>query len=577
MKVKLAKTAGFCMGVRRAIEQVLNAANKSNEAIFTFGPIIHNKQVIELLESKGVKVCEDIRKLQNRTTVIRAHGIPPGQRKALKKVKARLIDATCPHVARVQSLIRYHTHKGFMAVIVGDRGHPEVIGLVGYGNGRVQVINQKQEIAALPESEKVIVVAQTTQNEQHFQELVPVLKSRYPGLLVFNTICNATRDRQNEIRAFAGQVDGVVVVGGYHSGNTQRLVQIAQAAGLTVFQVETEEELDAAAFSGMAVIGVTAGASTPNWMIKKVVHRLESIKSKRETAVRRLLFQLIKFLFLSNMMVALGALSLGYAGLVLSGQPPELLHPLLALFYIFAMHVLNRFLDKGASTYNDPERALFYYRFRAALILSGIFAALAALVIAYFLDLKTLLAMLGLSLLGILYSIPIVPAGLKRFWPYARIKDIPGSKTFSEAVAWSAVITLLPQLEPQAPSWSVTGITFLTVFSLVFIRSGLFEIFEAQGDRIVGIETLPIMLGEKRTLKLFKAIALFTVLVLIFAPFMLGRLFAPFLILPFGLLYLSMLAYEKKWIYPGLTLEAMVEAALLLAGLLTALYHLLPW
>ena len=144
-------------------------------------------------------------------------------------------------------------------------------------------------------------------------------------------------------------------------------------------------------------------------------------------------------------------------------------------------------------------------------------------------------------------------------------------------MAWSAVITLLPQLEPQAPSWSVTGITFLTVFSLVFIRSGLFEIFEAQGDRIVGIETLPIMLGEKRALKLLKAIALFTVLVLIGSPFMMSHLFAPFLVLPFGLLYLSMSAYEKRWIYPGLTLEAMVEAALLLVGLLTALYYLCPW
>ncbi|RPI77352.1 MAG: 4-hydroxy-3-methylbut-2-enyl diphosphate reductase [Desulfobacteraceae bacterium] len=576
MKVKLAKTAGFCMGVRRAIEQVLNTANKSPEPIFTFGPIIHNTQVIELLESKGVRVCEDIRKLQNRTTVIRAHGIPPGQRKDLKQVNARIIDATCPHVARVQALIRYHTHKGALAVIVGDRGHPEVIGLVGYGNDRVQVINQKQEIASLPEAEKVIVVAQTTQDEQHFQDLVRALQIKYPGLQVFNTICNATRDRQNEIRSFAGQVDGLVVVGGYHSGNTRRLVQIAEAAGLKVFQVETEEELDTRALSGMEVIGVTAGASTPNWMIKKVVHRLESIKGKREMAVRRPFLQVIKFLFLSNIMVALGAWSLGFAGLALSGQPPEWLRPLLALCYIFAMHVLNRFLDKGASTYNDPERALFYCRFRAALILSGIFAGLAALVIAYFLDLKTLLAMLGLSILGILYSVPIVPVWFKRFWPYRRIKDIPGSKTFSEALAWSAVITLLPQLEPRAPVWSSTAIAFLVVFALVFIRSGLFEIFEAQGDRIVGIETLPIVLGEKKALNLFKTILLLTVLVLIFAPFLLHRWFASLLILPFGLLYVSMLAYEKRWIYPGLTLEALVEAALLLAGLLTAFYHFLP-
>lgn len=578
MKVKFAKTAGFCMGVRRAIEQVLNEANKNNETIFTFGPIIHNQQVIELLASKGIKVCEDINKLQNATTVIRAHGIPPAQRKALKQVNARIIDATCPHVARVQSLIRYHTHKGYLAIVVGDRDHPEVIGLIGYGNGRVHVINQKDEIANLPEAENMIVVAQTTQDAQRYQEIVQALKRKYPSILVFNTICDATRDRQNEIHSFVGQVDGVVVVGGHHSGNTRRLVQIAKEVGLSTFHVETEEELDPEALTHMGVIGVTGGASTPNWMIKNVVHALESIKSKKETVFHRWFLKIIKFLFLSNSMVALGALSLGFTGLVLTGQQPEVLHPLLAMFYIYAMHVLNRFLDKGASTYNDPERALFYRQYRAALILSGIFASLAALWIAYFLDIKTLLAVLGLSILGILYSIPIVPVRFKHFWRYARIKDIPGSKTVSEALAWSAVITLLPQLEPQAPAWTATIVCFLTIFSLVFCRSGLFEIFESQGDRIVGIETLAITLGEKRTIGLLKTILLFGVLVLVTSSgIMTLNLFSLFLILSFFTLYLSMLAYERRWIYPGLALEAMVEVGLLLAGLISLVYQTFLW
>jgi len=558
------------------MEMVLTEANKEQDRIFTFGPLIHNKQVLELLESKGVTAIKDAEKFNEGTLVIRAHGIPPKQRKLLRESRLRLIDATCPRVARVQSIIRYHTKKGYTAIIVGDRDHPEVIGLLGYGNGRAHVINRPEEVSHIPDTEKLFIVAQTTQDEQNYREIVKGIQDRFPDALIFDTICDATVNRQEEIRSFVGQVDAVVVVGGYHSGNTRRLVQISEAAGLPTFHVETEKDLDKEKLSTMEVIGVTAGASTPNWMIKNVVKEIEAIRSRRETFLGRWIKDAFKFMLLSNLLVAFGGFSLAHAAAILSGRTPDLIHPSLALFYIYAMHVLNRFLDKGASTYNDPERASFYRKHRIFLILSGIASMIGALGLSYYLSTTIFFAIAGLSILGIIYSIRIVPISFRHLWRYSKIKDIPGSKTLSVALAWGVVITLVPLLECVGMEWPAAVMSFLFVFSMAYVRSALFDIFQVQGDLIVGVETLPIVLGEKRTLLHLKWVILLAALIIATATIfgLLGP-FAYLLLLCFVCSALSLLIYEKRWLYPGTRLEAMVEANFFLAGLLGLLWHVL--
>jgi len=563
------------MGVRRAMEMVLTEANKGQDRISTFGPLIHNRQVMELLESKGITSLEDIDEFHEGTLVIRAHGIPPDQRRVLRESGLRLIDATCPRVARVQSIIRYHTKKGYTAIIVGDRDHPEVTGLLGYGNGRAHVINSLDEVSRIPDTQKVFIVAQTTQDEEKYGEIVDAIMERFPDALTFDTICDATTNRQEEIRSFVGQVDAVVVVGGYHSGNTKRLAQISEKAGLPTFHVETERDLDKEKLASMEVIGVTAGASTPNWMIKNVVKEIEAIRSRRETIFGRWIKIAFKFLLLSNLLVAFGGFALAFAASILSGRTPDLIHPTLALLYIYAMHVLNRFLDKGASTYNDPERASFYRRHRVFLIISGVFSMIGALGLAHYLGTMVFFAIAGLSILGIIYSIPIVPISLRHLWRYSKIKDIPGSKTLSVALAWGVVISLLPLLEPTSMGWPEAIFSFLFVFSMVYVRSALFDIFQVQGDLIVGVETLPIVLGEKRTLLLLKWIILFGALILASAA--ITRLVGPFsylLLLVFLSLTLCLLVYQKRWLYPGIRLEAMVEGNFFLAGLLAIIWQI---
>ena len=574
MKVKLAITAGFCMGVRRAMEIALAEANKGDGPFYTFGPLIHNKQVLELLESKSVIAVDNIDQLNEGTLLIRAHGIPPEQRKKLKDSNLRILDATCPRVARVQAIIRYNTNKGYTPVIVGDKDHAEVVGLMGYGKGRAHVINSKAEVENLPETEKLFVVAQTTQNEHSYQEIVEIIKKRNPQTIIFNTICEATHERQQEVRALADTVDGMVVVGGYNSGNTHRLVEISKESGIPTFHIETEKELDREKLSAMNVAGITAGASTPNWMIKKVVKELESIRSRRENFFGRWLRKTVKSMLLSSGLVALGAFSLSYASAVLSGTTPKLIYPLLAFLYIYAMHVLNRFLDKGASTYNDPEKAAFYRKNRVFLVLTGIVSAIIALILSYLLGTKIYLLMAGLCILGIIYSIPLVPMSLRHLWRYSKIKDIPGSKGLSEAFAWAVVIALLPLLGKDPIKWPSTIITFYLVFSMAYVRTALFDILQVQGDMIVGKETLPIILGENRALFLLKGIILSACLLLIIAPiFNLVTYFSFFLLVCFILLSVSLMSHEKGRIHSEPHTEYLVEASFILAGLLGLLWQ----
>jgi 4-hydroxy-3-methylbut-2-enyl diphosphate reductase len=324
----------------------------------------------------------------------------------------------------------------------------------------------------------------------------------------------------------------------------------------------------------MEVIGVTAGASTPNWMIKNVVKEIEGIETRRETLPGRWMRKILKFLLLSNLLVAFGAFALSHAVTILSGRRPDLTHPMIAFFYIYAMHVLNRFLDKGASTYNDPERANFYRKYRGFLMLTAIAALVGALGLSYHLGLRIFLAIAGLSLLGTIYSIPVVPRRLRHVWRYSKIKDIPGSKNFSEALAWAAVIVLIPLLDGVDIEWAAAAVSLMFVFSIVYIRSALFDVFQVQGDMIVGIETLANTLGEERTLLLLKAISGGAALVLLLTP-VLGLVspFAYLLVLCLGALFLSLVVYEKKWLYADSRLELLIEGNLFLAGFLGVVWH----
>ncbi len=363
MRVVLARTAGFCIGVKRALEMVLEAINETPTQIYTYGPLIHNPQVLELLRERGITVLKPGDAVPQGLVVIRAHGIPPRERRQLEGGASRIIDATCPRVAKVQAIIRRWAAKGHATIIVGDADHPEVEGLLGYTGGRGHVVAKAREVAALPELGAPIVVAQTTQSEALFEERVGEIKARFPGAHIFNTICDATAFRQAEVQELARHAEALVVVGGRNSGNTQRLVEISRATGIPTYHVETEQELDLEEMSRYHTVGVTAGASTPHWLIGNVVSTLKHAWAFRPGSWTNYLYRAWRFFLKSNLFVATGAGSLSYVSSLLQQVEPQFKYFFVAFFYVYAMHLLHHFTDK-ASKLNDPVQTMFYGRHR---------------------------------------------------------------------------------------------------------------------------------------------------------------------------------------------------------------------
>ena len=578
VKVKVAKNAGFCMGVRRAMDLVLNAARdrQPDEIIHTYGPLIHNNQVLEILERRGIRCLEDLTEAEEGSRIaIRAHGIPPQERKAIKEKGFKIINATCPRVGKVQGIIKKHSLRGYDIVIVGDDNHAEVIGLKGFANGRAHVLNKPAEVDRLPPMDKLLVVAQTTQDERAFKTIAGLLKERYPETIVHNTICDSTHNRQEEVRVLCNEVDAMVVVGGRHSGNTKRLAEIAAATGIPTFHIETEEELDHERLQDLKIVGVTAGASTPHWLLRRVVHKLESIQPRGVRPLARNFEHYLRFFLQSNLYVAGGAGCLSYAAAVLQGIKPRLADFFITFFYVFAMHVLNRFADK-ASSFNYPSRAALYERYKFGFFLASLSGVSAALIIANAQSQRLFFALLAMTGLGLLYSVRIFPERWLRIVRVAKLKDIPASKTIFIAGGWSVVATLLPSLRADSHVGLQTLFALIVVFVLVFVRSALFDLVDIQGDRLVGEESLPIVIGEKRTKKLLVYLVVGLAISLMVAPLLgLATDFGYMMLIVCLYMGFYLLVHRRELLRPGsLRFESLVENSFYLSGGLAVLYQI---
>ncbi len=575
MKILIAKTAGFCMGVRRAVEMVLEAPDKHEGPICTYGPLIHNPQVLGLLEEKGITVCDRIPASGHGTVLIRAHGVPPQAKEGLREAGFQVIDATCPRVIRVQTIIRKHAAKGYASIIIGDRDHPEVVGLKGYAGDNGHVAATLEELQQLPRFEQAIIVAQTTQNTRLYDAIKTWASANRPHYKIYDTICDSTEKRQAEVQCLASQVDAVVVVGGKESGNTQRLYEVARNSGKPAFHVETEEELDLDDLGQFRQIGVTAGASTPNWQIKKVCRALESAPYRRVVGWRRTLYRLQRGLLLTNIYVALGAGGLSYAAMHLQGLRHFLPHGLVAILYVLSMHLLNHLTGGDADRYNDPGRAQFYKRYKWPLAFMAIAGGAGGLGIAMGAGLLPFGLLLVMSLLGLSYNLHILPPFLSG-GRYGRIKDIPGSKTFLIAAAWGLVTTVMPALSETGRLGPDTLAVLAWTSSLVFARTVFFDLLDMQGDRLVGRETLPIVLGQKRAMDLLKiSLVLLVALPAITSAIGLSTGLGFFLvIIPMALLTV-IVAHEQGKILPGARLEFLAESHFILAGFIGFLWSLI--
>jgi len=273
MEVILAKTAGFCFGVKRAVTQVYEQID-TGKKIYTYGPIIHNENVVEDLEQKGVTVInekEPLTNLEEGKVVIRSHGVPKSIYDELEKQGMEIVEATCPFVKKIHNIVAKESENGAQIVIIGNDTHPEVEGIKGWCKTPAIVIETKEDAKALNFSAgtKVCVVSQTTFNLNKFQELVEIIRETEYDINVVNTICNATEERQTEAAKIAGQVNTMIVIGGTHSSNSQKLYEICKSKCENTFFIQTLKDLTPD-FKPVGPVGITAGASTPNNIIEEV-------------------------------------------------------------------------------------------------------------------------------------------------------------------------------------------------------------------------------------------------------------------------------------------------------------------
>lgn len=277
MKILLAKSAGFCFGVKRATNLAFESAAE-HDRICSLGPIIHSPQLVKRLEEQGVRVVDQVEDIPDGAVIIRSHGVTANELENLQGRHLEIVDATCPFVKKAQEHAASLSREGYRLVLVGEEEHPEVQGIISYAkDSPVTVVADVADAEKVPRCARIGVVAQTTQSLENFQQIVAACLPKAKEIRVFNTICDATSVRQSEARSLAREVDLMLVIGGFNSANTTRLATISLELQPNTHHIETAEDLRPDWFAGVASVGITAGASTPGWLIDQVVARVEEI------------------------------------------------------------------------------------------------------------------------------------------------------------------------------------------------------------------------------------------------------------------------------------------------------------
>lgn len=557
-EIKLAKTAGFCWGVKKAIDITLESARGKGEKVYTYGPLIHNPQLIKLLESKNIHVETDLDKLRpGSEVIIRTHGITPQKREDLKRHGLVISDATCPLVAKVQGMIRKFSRKGYSVVIVGDDHHAEVAGLKGFAETPVYVVASLEEAKKLPEMEKVFVAAQTTCDIQNYQAIAKYCRERFKELEIGDTICEATDERQSEVIRLSKEVEAMVIVGGKNSANTARLAGIAKEQGLDTYLIETDEELDLAVMAKYQSIGVTAGASTPKWIIDAVVAKLSSIKEQRKPWPRELLGIIVK----SNLFLAAGGAMLTYANALMLKETPNPMILGVAFCAIAATYLINQLLRPKEIQKSQIRKYHYHLKYNRLFWGIAFATAVSGLILSFSIGLATLAVYLAVLGFGTTY-------GLDRgqFRLFVRLKDIPASKDIFVSLAWVMITVALTYINEKGTE----GITFplLITFGIAYTRSILFDIRDIYADQVIGKEVMPMLVGKNHAKKTLYGVLLGIAIICMMDILLGGRgaLMAAYLL---GIAYLLGFVYyneSKIWIHSA-KFELFLDAPYFIIGL----------
>ncbi|MBD3347518.1 MAG: 4-hydroxy-3-methylbut-2-enyl diphosphate reductase [Chitinivibrionales bacterium] len=508
MKVIIAETAGFCMGVKRAVDLAIDHSRKENETVYTYGPLIHNRQTVEMLNSRGVTELDNDSPLKKAPIIIRAHGIPLHSETKLRSKGHEIIDGTCPKVKTVHRVITKYRKLGYTIIITGDEGHAEVIGLMGYAGDRGLLVQSPSDIDSIPPTEKVCLVSQTTFDRELFDDIAARARTRFKEqqVVVKKTICSATKRRQTETKEIASMVDAMIVVGGKNSANTQRLAKISSACNTPTQHVESEKELDIDALEHCNTVGITAGASTPQWMIKRVVDYLQFMSHRKKKTLKDRVKRVLDLCAIFNIFIAAGATAAYYASCTIQRIDLPLqefaLGGVVVFFYFLSIYLVNSMTSIEITQHLGISRYQFYQSHKTMILLIAEISIALLLAASLTINLSLFYLMLFSTTLGALYHITIVPLPLRRIFKYSNLKDVPTSRDLFVALAWAILATFIPHaIRNQLVFTKSTVFVFGWIFVLAFLRSLMADLRDIEGDRIMGRETLVTIMGEKRVKK----------------------------------------------------------------------------
>lgn len=496
MKIELAKYSGFCFGVKNAIVRAVEKINTSDEAILVYGPLIHNPQTVEILENRGLKTINSLNDIDGKQVAVRTHGIPIEEVRFIKQRASKIINLTCPKVARVQSIIKTHSDNGCHTIIIGDANHAEIVGLKSFATSGVTIISSEDEPSVIPPADKYLLVAQTTIDKEFFDNMVKKLREKLTDLTVVETICDSTANRQKDVHdGIAKGIDTLLVVGGKNSANTTRLADIGRENNIKTLHIETENDFSFAELKDSQYVLVTAGASTPGWIINNVLERLYNIKYKRSNIIFRTAKMLMEFLSLTNVFSAIFAF---FAALFIysTSEAKNISVPFISMVYIFSMYSINNYFDRDFLETSNSHKYKIYKKYGKALMLLSLFSLGLSLYFMRNYSPFSIILLLLVAILGFAYFTNPVKqiVGLIKL---PLIKEIYGSKIVT-FLGWLVVVVLVPAIELR-PDAATVFLASAFVLFLIAERHILIGIVAYQGDFIFGRMSLPIWLGPKRT------------------------------------------------------------------------------
>lgn len=510
MKVIVAKTAGFCWGVKRAMDAVLEASTRSNNPrVQTLGPLIHNPQALALIENRGVSVVTGPEQVQSGTVVIRAHGIPIQALRGLKERQSQgeldIVNATCPEVAKVHNKIKKWSPKGYFTIILGSKGHPESIAHRSFAENGSIIISTMEEAKQLTAKElsRCLIVAQTTYTVKDFHTISSYIEDRATDCIVENTICEDTWMRQDEAESLSKRVDYVIVVGGKESSNTKHLAELAQRYGKPVQYVETAQEIDMSKFTGSETVGVLAGASTPTWLVDEVVDYLEETSDNFSRWTKTLTRA-----FTNPLVWGTSVFFSAFGVSKFLDYPDPLFIAISSGFFIISMYLSAPYLEPLGLGVKGPAQAKFLEAHRRLILNTSMIAALISIVSASEVGFSYFICNLIVFSTSLFYRIGISGSNKRTF----SLRSIPGSKDFFVPLSIAILMVTAPSIQYQSTLGIQHGVVFMIIFTLALSRTFIYDLRDMQKDQVLGKETLPIALGKIKSLWLIGVMLLSSII-----------------------------------------------------------------